>query len=73
MFGPRAALEQLSRSAFVIADLISTDELVAAGAYDNLQEVAENIGLVRRFGQDAVQAALVNGIDLLHSTREGAQ
>jgi hypothetical protein len=58
---PLLALEELASASLKLAPLVVLGELSAPEAYDPLQEVAENLGLVNRYGQDTVQAAISYG------------
>jgi hypothetical protein len=61
MVSPLLAFEELKSASLKLAPLVLGSELTAPAAYDPLQEVAENLGLVDRFGQDAVQDAISYG------------
>lgn len=58
---PLAALDELAIASEKLALFVACGMLTAPAAYDPLQEVAENLGLVNRFGQDVVQAAIAYG------------
>lgn len=59
--GPEDALAALTSASLQLAPYVAAGELLPSYAWDPLQEVAENLGLVDLFGQDAVQAALAFG------------
>ena len=59
--GPEAALAAIAAASLQLAPLVQNGLLLAAPAWDALQDVAENLTLVRRFGQDAVQEAIAFG------------
>lgn len=60
--GPQAALMAVAEVSLEIAPLVIEGELAAASTWDSLQEVSENLTLVRIFGQDAVQEAIAFGM-----------
>lgn len=60
--GPGAALEAVAMSSLVLARYVSDGSLTAPVAFDSLQHVSENLGLTRRFGQEAVQIAIAHGM-----------
>lgn len=59
--GAEAALEAVALAALDLALLVAEGALVQWCAWDALQEVSENLGLVRVFGQDTVQLAIAFG------------
>jgi hypothetical protein len=59
--GHDAALQAVAGASLDLASLVASGALLHHIAFDNLQEVAENLGLVRTFGQDAVQEAIATG------------
>lgn len=59
--GPQAALVAVADASLVLAPLVAEGDLLAQPAWDALQEVSDNLTLVRRFGQDAVQHAIAFG------------
>ena len=61
--GPEATLDAIGAIASIVANYVLQGRIEPADAFDPLQEVAENLGLVRRYGQDTVQAALAHGVD----------
>lgn len=58
---PEAALAQLTRLSLMLAPLVADGTLLVSAAWDPLQQCTENLGLVARFGQDAVQEAIAFG------------
>lgn len=64
---PVAAVEELSNASLRLGWLVAQGILTAPAAFDPLQEVAENLGLVRRYGQDEIQQAIACGPRLLAS------
>ena len=59
--GPQAALVAVADASMTLAPLVAEGEALATAAWDALQEVSENLTLVRIFGQDAVQHAIAFG------------
>jgi hypothetical protein len=59
--GDRLALEELALASLGVAPYVVSGELLPAAAWDALQEVAEHLGMVEVFGQDAIQEALAFG------------
>ncbi len=62
--GYQAALEAVAHASIDLCGWVRSRSLTAPAAFDPLQEVSENLGLVRHFGQDAVQSAIVAGVKL---------
>jgi hypothetical protein len=59
---PEDALDELARASLRLTEHVVAGGLSHRAAFDPLQEVAENLGLVDRwFGQDAVQEAIAYG------------
>lgn len=69
MLGPDYALDEIASASLRLAPFVLSGSLLPCAAWDELQAVAENLGLVRIFGQDAVQAAIAFGPAVLR--REG--
>lgn len=59
--GPVTALNAVEGVSHDIAPLVAHGEIMSHCAWDALQEVSHNIGLVSTFGQDRVQAAIASG------------
>ena len=59
--GPEAALVAVADASMTLAPLVAEGELLAPAAWDALQEVSENLTLVRIFGQDAAAHAIAFG------------
>lgn len=59
--GPEAGLMAIAEASLLLAPLVAEGELPACMAWDEFQEAAENMKLVERFGQDAVQEAIAFG------------
>ena len=59
--GQTYTIEELTHASLELAPLIHEGGLMHSSAFDPLQECAENIGLVDRIGQDAIQIALDAG------------
>ena len=70
--GPEAALVAVANASMVLAPLIAAGELSATLVWDTLQEVSENLTLIRIFGQDAVQEAMALGPRIYSSLRRAA-
>jgi hypothetical protein len=70
--GSEAALLAVANASMVLAPLIAVGELSAPLVWDTLQEVSENLTLIRIFGQDAVQEALALGPRIYSSQRRAA-
>ena len=56
--GPEAALLAVANASLLLAPLITTGVLSAPLVWDTLQEVSDNLTLIRIFGQNAVQEAM---------------
>jgi hypothetical protein len=59
--GPEAALLAVANASMLLAPLITTQVLSAPLVWDTLQEVSDNLTLIRIFGQNAVQEAMAFG------------
>jgi hypothetical protein len=59
--GPDAALAAVGAASMTLAPYVIGGALMHHVVFDALQEVSDNIGLVRTFGQDAVQRVLAAG------------
>ena len=70
--GDRAALEELEMASLDVAPFVLNDELEPASAWDPLQEVAQNLGLVATFGQDCIQEVLASGPRICAAARRHA-
>ncbi len=58
---PALAFEAVASASLKLTGYVHDGALMAPAAFDPIQECAENLGLVRLFGQDAVQDALAYG------------
>lgn len=59
--GPELAMDWVELVSVDLAVEVEAGNLLHHIAWDNLQEVAEQLGLVSAFGQDAVQEAMAYG------------
>lgn len=59
--GPAGALAALAGASATLAPFVASGDLTTRAAWDPLQEVSKNLGLVRLYGQDVVQAAIASG------------
>jgi hypothetical protein len=59
--GPKAALVAVANASMMLAPLIDAGELSAAVVWDMLQEVSENLTLIRIFGLGVIQEAMAFG------------
>jgi hypothetical protein len=59
--GPDAALLAVANASMVLTPLIAEGVLSPPLVWDTLQEVSENLTLVRIYGQEAVQEAMAFG------------
>jgi hypothetical protein len=71
--GYTGAIQALASASFYLAPYVVNDDLLPAAAWDPLQEVAENLGLVAVFGQDATQEAIAFGMRICIATRHHAE
>ena len=71
--GPEDTLLAVANASIVLAPLIAAGVLSAPLVWDTLQEVSENLTLIRIFGQDAVQEAMALGPRIYSSHRRAAR
>lgn len=69
---PALALEEISSASLRLTAFVHDGALSHHAAYDPLQEVAENLGLVRRFGQNEVQDRIAYGPQVYAALQEAA-
>jgi hypothetical protein len=70
--GQGGALEALVSASRLLASWVHQGGLLHCAAFDELQAVAENIGLVRAFGRDEIQRAMSDGVLAYVSARQCA-